>query len=506
MRQATASWVSRNGGTPLYSTSGVTSVVPIGVSGTRKPPATAKVASAIPTINMRTQQQQNTILELAANPALLTALPIHKPYKHLAASLVIFLLYGSALVLTAVALPLPKYSGDDVDWFISIGWAMFAVGLLLLFCTSVMLLIRKHPYYEMFLLSYFTSLILFLSASVLHTSRLDTSVDTLFTNPDGHSDVLSAQLSWLGNILFYIYLLIVVRGAAQVTLKMPPAEELEKYTLLLSIRDGVLKRQQLLDEVTYLDREVHLKSHSLASSGAADPPPPGTSTWQRDAARRQQPQHQSIDFSNDASFTQADQSMQVMRPTPQTTPAGGPSNPTYNRLTASSQFALDRRSLTPTNGLQSSSFAVQSPGSAFATGLIQPAARRTRNESEGNITAGGLININRTPSPHTPHPFQPTPTAITDMSATFTPVAHAQSPHSPPATGVTDRDASVVLSPFVPIAHSHDHSTHSPVVFAPAPPHTHAHPQPAIVAPIPVPPLESPNNRASVLRDMEDEE
>jgi hypothetical protein len=194
------------------------------------------------------------LLDLAMDPGLLRALPDRRPWKYLAVCLAILLLHGSALVLAAVTMPLPSYRGDNVDYFVSVGWILFACGLVLFIFTNVSLIVLKHPFFELVLLSYFVSLLLLIAATVLHTSRLDASVTSLLGNPNGEARILSAQLSWLGNLVLYGYTLWVVRGSARATLKMPPREELEKYSLLLSIREMAMKKANMLEELAAQDR------------------------------------------------------------------------------------------------------------------------------------------------------------------------------------------------------------------------------------------------------------
>jgi hypothetical protein len=188
------------------------------------------------------------LLDLAQDRSLLYPLPHRSPWKWLAASGVVFGLFTAAIVLSVIALPLPKFSGPQADWFVSIGWILYVIGLLLFLAAAVVLLIRRHPFYRFFLWTYFLALLLMISATVLHTARLPSSALTLPTS----SDTLSVQLMWLGCIGLYGFVGWLVKRAAKVTLKMPKAgesDEMEKFRMLLEIRSMQSKKSALLEEL-----------------------------------------------------------------------------------------------------------------------------------------------------------------------------------------------------------------------------------------------------------------
>lgn len=211
----------------------------------------SKKVSSYPSVRVPASSGYGGLLELASDPWLDRPLPPPRSKYHLIASLAVFALALAALIYSAIETPAPKYSGSDIDYFRSVGWALYAGGLALLLLAAILLLfLRAHPFHSDILVMYYVSLVLLVAGTALRTAHLRSSLSSLVENPAGRPRLLAAQLSWIACIGHFIYVCWVLHDAAErPTLHTPTKEEREKHAMLVEIRRLAKYRTSLVHEL-----------------------------------------------------------------------------------------------------------------------------------------------------------------------------------------------------------------------------------------------------------------
>jgi len=227
------------------------------------------------------------VVQLAMDPAFPDTLTQPgRPWRALVVVLVIFGLQVASAILSAPGSGSEGESSNaggmsftaTSDGFTAAGWATHYAGLALLAVAVLMVLIRRRPLHteRMVLVLSFLALALLVSATVLHTSRLNVSASSLWSFNDSPSSsgtpakhIRAAQLGWLGNLFLYVCLLYLAWRSPRASVHVPSATEHDKLDALGKVRMAENLRRKVLREMQDREEEVQEQERRAAQEQAA---------------------------------------------------------------------------------------------------------------------------------------------------------------------------------------------------------------------------------------------
>jgi hypothetical protein len=232
-------------------------------------------------------------MDLCMDPELPQRLINPSPLYYILSCLGILLIYAAADIYYGMTLSIP---GLHDDLFILVGWLLHFAGAAALLIAILILIIARIPFSTGNLLTTFFSLLLFVAASVLHTSRLIAS-DAI--KPFATSVHTSLQISWTGNLFLYSYFSYLLYHSPHALTTLATNKDTNNHNLLLQLREIETRNrsiQSTLDELEQdyaavltinhhddyaTDQNEHAEGAEMKQSNNNHPPlTPATSTLQ----------------------------------------------------------------------------------------------------------------------------------------------------------------------------------------------------------------------------------